>query len=73
MYKRQFFSEAAGFGIQLIGTLAISAFAFFFSLIVFGILKSIIGVRVSSEEEAEGLDIGEHGQEAYPDFASSSR
>jgi Amt family ammonium transporter len=68
-----FFSEAAGFGIQLIGTLAISAFAFFFSLIVFGILKSIIGVRVSPEEEAEGLDIGEHGQEAYPDFASSSR
>ena len=68
-----FFSDAAGFGIQLIGTLAISAFAFFFSLIVFGILKSIIGVRVSSEEEAEGLDIGEHGQEAYPDFASSSR
>ena len=68
-----FFSEAAGFGIQLIGTLAISAFAFFFSLIVFGILKSIIGVRVSAEEEAEGLDICEHGQEAYPDFASSSR
>jgi len=68
-----FFSGAAGFGIQLIGTLAISAFAFFFSLIVFGILKSTIGVRVSSEEEAEGLDIGEHGQEAYPDFASSSR
>ena len=68
-----FFSEAAGFGIQLTGTLAISAFAFIFSLIVFGVLKAIIGVRVSSEEEAEGLDIGEHGQEAYPDFAPSSR
>ena len=68
-----FFSEAAGFGIQLTGTLAISAFALIFSLIVFGVLKAIIGVRVSSEEEAEGLDIGEHGQEAYPDFAPSSR
>ena len=42
-------------------------------MIVFGILKFTIGIRVSAEEEAEGLDIGEHGQEAYPDFASSAR
>ena len=47
--------------------------AFIFSIIVFGILKFTIGVRVSAEEEAEGLDIGEHGQEAYPDFANSAR
>ena len=67
------FSDAAGFGIQLIGTLSIGAFAFIFSMIVFGLLKVTIGVRVSPEEEAEGLDIGEHGQEAYPDFANSSR
>ncbi len=67
------FSDAAGFGIQLTGTLAIGIFAFVFSAIVFGILKVTIGVRVSPEEEAEGLDIGEHGQEAYPDFANSSR
>jgi len=59
------FSEAAPFGIQLIGTLSICAFALVFSFIVFGILKVTIGVRVSEEEEAEGLDIGEHGQEAY--------
>jgi len=58
---------------QLVGTLAVSAAAFIFSIIVFGILKVTIGVRVSPEEEAEGLDIGEHGQEAYPDFANSSR
>ena len=56
---------------QLIGTLSVSAAAFIFSLIVFGILKVTIGVRVSAEEEAEGLDLSEHGQEAYPDFASS--
>lgn len=68
-----FFSDAAGFGIQLIGTLSVCVFAFVFSLIVFGIIKATIGVRVSPEEEAEGLDIGEHGQEAYPDFAPSSR
>ena len=67
------FGSAAPFMTQLIGTLSISAFALIFSLIVFSILKATIGVRVSPEEEAEGLDIGEHGQEAYPDFASSSR
>ncbi|MEX1117416.1 MAG: hypothetical protein WEB60_01350, partial [Terrimicrobiaceae bacterium] len=53
---------------QLIGCFSIVAFAFVFSLIVFGALKLIMGVRVSPEEENEGLDIGEHGQEAYPDF-----
>jgi len=60
-----FFSEAAPFGIQAIGTLSICAFAFVVSIILFGLLKVTIGVRVSEEEEAEGLDIGEHGQEAY--------
>lgn len=67
------FGSAAPFMTQLIGTLSVSAFAFVFSVIVFGILKVTLGVRVSPEEEAEGLDIGEHGQEAYPDFAPSSR
>ena len=62
----------AVFMTQLIGTLAVSIAAFAFSLIVFGILKVLIGVRVSPEEEAKGLDLSEHGQEAYPDFTSSS-
>ena len=65
------FSDAAGFGIQLIGTLSVSAFAFIFAYVVFSILKVAMGVRVSPEEEAEGLDIGEHGQEAYPDFGAA--
>ncbi len=51
---------------QLVGTLAISAFAFVFSLIVFGALKAVFGVRVSVEEETVGLDISEHGMHAYP-------
>ncbi|WP_269522498.1 ammonium transporter [Coraliomargarita parva] len=67
------FGDAAPFTTQLIGTLSVGAFAFLFSLIVFGILKFTIGIRVSPEEESEGLDVGEHGQEAYPDFAPSSR
>lgn len=53
---------------QFIGTASICAFTFVFSIIVFGLIKVVMGVRVSPEEEKEGLDIGEHGQEAYPDF-----
>ncbi len=54
---------------QIIGVAAVAIAAFVFSLIVFGALKVIMGVRVSEEEEEMGLDKGEHGQEAYPDFA----
>ncbi len=57
---------------QIIGTLSISAFTFIFSLVVFGAIKAIMGVRVSGDEEAEGLDIGEHGIEAYPNFQNVS-
>jgi Amt family ammonium transporter len=55
---------------QIIGTVAVSAFAFAFSLVVFGILKVVLGLRVSEEEEVEGLDVGEHGMPAYPYFQS---
>ncbi|MAS65030.1 MAG: ammonium transporter [Coraliomargarita sp.] len=61
----------ANFVTQLIGTLAVSFTAFAFAYLVFGIIKTIMGVRVSPEEEAEGLDLSEHGQAAYPDFAQS--
>ncbi len=52
-------------GIQILGTLSYAAAAFIFSIIVFGAIKAIMGVRVSEEEESRGLDISEHGQEAY--------
>ncbi len=67
------FSDAAGFGIQLIGTLSISAFAFIASFILAMLIKVTIGIRVSADEEAEGLDIGEHGAEAYPDFTPAHK
>ena len=51
--------------VQIIGTLSVSAAAFVFSYVVFSIIKGIMGVRVSPEEEAEGLDLAEHGQSAY--------
>ena len=50
---------------QIIGVIGVYVFAFVFSFVLFGIIKAIIGVRVSEEEEFEGLDISEHGQEAY--------
>lgn len=53
---------------QTIGTVAICGFTFLFSLAAFAAIKAIIGVRVSDEEEIKGLDQGEHGAEAYPDF-----
>jgi Amt family ammonium transporter len=53
---------------QFVGVAAVGAAAFLFSLVVFGILKATMGVRVSEAEESEGLDMGEHAMEAYPHF-----
>jgi ammonium transporter, Amt family len=53
---------------QLIGIVAIGAFTFLFAYILFLVVKAVMGLRVSEEEEVGGLDIGEHGNEAYPDF-----
>jgi ammonium transporter, Amt family len=59
------------FMTQLVGVLAVSLFAFASSFIVFYLIKVTMGVRVSREEERSGLDVGENGQVAYPDFQSS--
>ncbi len=55
-------------GNQLIGIVSVGAFTFAVSYIVWSILKQTMGIRVSEQEEIEGLDMGEHGLEAYPDF-----
>jgi Amt family ammonium transporter len=57
---------------QLIGVAAVGAFTFTISFIVWIIIKKTIGIRVSEAEEFEGLDIGEHGMESYPDFEKVS-
>ena len=56
-------------GTQLLGIVAVGAFVFAASSIVWLILKKTVGIRVTAEEELAGLDIGEHGNHAYPDFA----
>jgi Amt family ammonium transporter len=53
---------------QLIGVGAIGAFSFVFAYVLFQIIKAVMGLRVSPEEETEGLDLAEHGNEAYPEF-----
>jgi ammonium transporter, Amt family len=55
---------------QLIGAFTIFAWVFVVSLVVWAILKAVIGIRVTEEEEFEGVDLSECGLEAYPDFTS---
>ncbi len=55
-------------GTQLVGILAGFAWAFVTGLILFGAIKATMGLRCEPEEELKGLDIGEHGMEAYAGF-----
>lgn len=62
------FGAKAGFDqflYQVAGVLSIGIFTFVFTLILGLILKSVMGLRVSAEEEQKGLDLGEHGIHAY--------
>ncbi|GHU65242.1 ammonium transporter [Clostridia bacterium] len=60
-------------GIQAIGVVAVFGWTFATSLLMFKIIKHTVGLRVSKEEEIKGLDITEHGAEAYPDFVTQER
>lgn len=62
------FGEGANFGIQLFGAAVIFIWVFATSFAVWLLLKLTMGIRVSEEEEYEGLDVGECGVEAYPEF-----
>ena len=58
----------ATLGAQLYGTIVIFAWTFIMALIFWGILKMVIGIRVSEEAEEMGVDVAECGMEAYPEF-----
>ncbi|MGJ8681797.1 ammonium transporter [Paraglaciecola sp.] len=62
--------DAATFGGQLLGAATIFVWVFVTSFIAWSIIKAVIGIRVSEEEEYEGVDISECGLEAYPDFTT---
>jgi Amt family ammonium transporter len=55
-------------GAQLAAVVSVAIFVFVAALATWAILKAVIGIRVSREEELRGLDIGEHGNEAYAGF-----
>ena len=55
-------------GVQLIGIGACFAWTFPTAFILFKLIDKTVGLRVSPEEEMEGLDITEHGGNAYPEF-----
>ena len=57
------------FGAQILGIVAYGAFTFFASLVIWYILKMVVGIRVSEEAEINGLDMSELGMEAYPEFS----
>ena len=59
-------------GIQALGVVSIAGWTMVTSGILFAVIKYTIGLRASPEEEERGLDLGEHGVEAYPDFQPSS-
>jgi len=63
-------NDAVSFSGQLIGAATIFGWVFVVSLVVWGVLKAVMGIRVSEEEEYEGVDISECGLEAYPEFTN---
>ena len=62
----------ATMGAQILGIVSIFAFTFIASLVVWFILKVIMGIRVTEEEEINGVDVSEMGMEAYPEFTMRS-
>ena len=59
-------------GVQALGVFAVLVWCVITGYILFSAIKVVVGLRVSQEEEMEGLDLREHGASAYPDFSVSS-
>ena len=59
----------ASFGTQIVSILIVGAFTFVASAVVWFIIKAVVGIRVSEEDEIAGLDSSELGMDAYPDFS----
>ena len=59
-------------GVQALGIAAAFLWAFPMAFLMFKLIDKTIGLRVSPEEEMSGLDIGEHGMEAYPEFEKAA-
>ncbi|WP_428243956.1 ammonium transporter [Gynuella sp.] len=66
-------ADGTSFFVQLVGAVTIFVWVFVVSLIVWAILKAVMGLRVSEEEEYEGVDIAECGMDAYPEFTGAGK
>ena len=67
-----FTNDDASLGAQLLGLISIFAWVFITSFIVWFVIKKTVGIRVSEQEEYEGVDISECGLEAYPEFSAAT-
>ena len=65
-------NDVASFSGQILGALTIFIWVFGASFVVWFILKQVMGIRVSEEEEYEGVDLSECGMEAYPEFTNAT-
>lgn len=65
-------NDGASFSGQIIGALTIFVWVFVASFVTWLVIKMIMGIRVSEEEEYEGVDLAECGMEAYPEFTASA-
>ena len=66
-----FYNGEASFVTQITGIIAYGVFTFVASLVLWFILKAVMGLRVSEEDEIAGLDMSELGMEAYPEFSNA--
>ncbi len=64
-------NDAASLSGQIVGALTIFIWVFGFSLLVWWVIKMIVGIRVTEQEEYQGVDVTECGVEAYPEFVSN--
>ena len=62
------FGEGCSFTTQLLGVAVTALYVFVMAFLVFTVINKTIGLRVSREEEIDGLDVHEHGSSAYADF-----
>ena len=53
---------------QFVGVVAVFAFSMVSGFVTFSLIKAVVGLRVSPQTERAGLDMAEHGNDAYPEF-----
>jgi Amt family ammonium transporter len=58
---------------QIIGVVTVFVWAFGLGFVLFKAIDAVIGLRVSEEDEIEGLDFSEHGTDSYPDFMVNAK